>query len=88
MQHMLMKTIVHVNQHHIKWNAKNEEKKPVFTIKQGGKTYYAREVEFRGPSRLVYKPDCKLACGAVAWIEADSKDVVMHDVTTFKELNS
>lgn len=85
---MNMKTIVHVNQHILRANKKNGENNPIFTIKQGGKTYYAREVEFTGPCRLVYRPECKLSCGAVAWIEAQSEDVIMHDVTTFKELNN
>ncbi|RJR10253.1 hypothetical protein C4588_03565 [Candidatus Parcubacteria bacterium] len=81
-----MKTILHVNQHHIKFNAKNEVKKPVFTIKQGKKTYYAEEVEIHGPSKLIYSPEKPLSCGAKVWVVTES-EVTMHNKTTFKELN-
>lgn len=80
-----MKTILHVNQHHIKCNTKNSKKKPVFTIKQAGKTYYAREVEINGPCKLVYRPENPLSCGARVWLETNS-EIIMIDVTTFQDL--
>ena len=40
-----MKSIIHVNQHHIKANRKDGGNRPVFPIKQSGKTVYAQEVE-------------------------------------------
>lgn len=80
-----MKSILHVNQHHIKFNSKSTDvKKPVLTIKQGGKTFYADEVEILGPSKLVYRPDKPLSCGAKVWVETMS-EVKMIGVTTFEE---
>lgn len=81
-----MKSIIHVNRQHIAMNAKNGWDLPVYTIKQGGKTWYAREVEVLGPSKLVYNGK-QLSCGARAWIETDA-DLVMHGKTTFKEARS
>lgn len=64
-----MKTIIHVNQHIIKRNAKNGENDPTITVKQGRKNTYAREVIIDGPSKVVYSPDSPLSCGAKVWIE-------------------
>lgn len=63
------KTICHVNQHVIKANGKTGARNPVLTIKQGRRNRYAHEVEILGPSRLVYRPDRPLPCGARVWIE-------------------
>ena len=60
---------IHVNQHVIKANAKNGEKNPIFTIKQGGKNTYAHNVKVKGEMELVYSPDKPLSCGAKVWIE-------------------
>lgn len=68
-----MKTIVHVNQHVIKANAKNGESNPVLTVKTYKENRYAHEVAIDGPSRLVYNPDCPLSCGARVWIETESQ---------------
>ena len=64
-----MKTIIHVNQHVIKSNRKNEEENPVLTVKTYKKNKYAHEVEINGPSKIVYSPDKPLSCGAQVWIE-------------------
>jgi hypothetical protein len=64
-----MKSIIHVNQHIIKRNAKNGENEPTITVKQGRKNTYAREVIIDGPSKVVYSPDSPLSCGAKVWIE-------------------
>jgi hypothetical protein len=68
-----MKTIVHVNQHVIKSNAKNSTKDPVLTVKTYKSNTYASEVEITGPSRVVYSPDKPLSCGAKVWIETESE---------------
>ena len=62
-----MKYIIHVNRQHIAMNAKDGKNRPVYTIKNGKKTRYAREVIIDGPSRLVYNGS-QLNCGARAWI--------------------
>jgi hypothetical protein len=67
-------------------NAKDGKNRPVYTIKNKGKTLYAREVIINGPSKLVYNGD-QLKCGARAWIETDS-DIELVDEMTFKEVRT
>jgi len=67
-----MKTIIHVNQHVIKANAKNGKQDPVLTIKTYKSNVYANSVQINGPSRIVYSPDKPLSCGAKVWIETTS----------------
>jgi hypothetical protein len=67
-----MKTIIHVNQHIIKSNRKNEESEPVLTVKTYKSNTYANEVIIHGPSRIVYSPDKPLSCGARVWLETES----------------
>jgi len=64
-----MKTIVHVNQHVIKKNAKTGERKPCLTCKTYKSNEYAHEVVIKGPCKVVYSPDKPLKCGARVWIE-------------------
>ncbi len=78
--------IIHVNRQHIAMNAKDGKNRPVYTIKNKGKTLYAREVIINGPSKLVYNGD-QLKCGARAWIETDS-DIDLVDEMTFKEVRT
>jgi hypothetical protein len=75
--------IIHVNRQHIAMNAKDGKNRPVYTIKDKGKTIYAREVIINGPSKLVYNGK-QLSCGARAWIETDS-EIELVDEMTFKE---
>lgn len=78
-----MKSLIHVNQHHIAANAKDNGTRPVFTIKRGGKTLYARGLEILGPSRFVYNGS-KLSCGARVWIETNS-ELKLYDEMTYQE---
>lgn len=73
-----MKTIIHVNQHVIKANAKNNESNPVLTIKTYKSNDYAHEVEILGPSKLVHSPDKPLSCGAKVWIETQSEVLILR----------
>ena len=68
-----MKTIIHVNQHKIKRNAKTGEREPVLTCKTYKSNDYAHEVIIDGPSRIIYRPDKPLSCGARVWIETESE---------------
>ena len=73
-----MKTIIHVNQHNIKYNNKYNliwtgDKKPVLTVKTYKSNSYANEVNIQGPSRVIYSPDKPLKCGARVWIETESE---------------
>ena len=68
-----MKTIIHVNQHKIKRNAKTGEREPVLTCKTYKSNDYAHEVMIDGPSRIIYRPDKPLSCGARVWIETEAE---------------
>lgn len=64
-----MKTIIHVNQHVVKANAKNGTNNPVLTVKDYKENRYAHTVNIKGESKVVYSPDKPLSCGARVWIE-------------------
>tara|TARA_B100000614_G_scaffold262909_1_gene300417 strand:+ start:21011 stop:21265 length:255 start_codon:yes stop_codon:yes gene_type:complete len=80
---MAKKKVIHVNRQFIAMNAKDGRNRPVFTIKEGGKVTYARNVEILGPCKLLGTAD-QLSCGARAWIETTS-DVALDDPMTFAE---
>ena len=75
------KTLVHVNQHMIKYNQKHGTEFPVLTVKHRGKTYYAHQVTFHEGSETIYRPQKPLSCGAVCWVETEG-DVTLFDWTT------
>jgi hypothetical protein len=66
---MAIKKIIHVNQHIIKANCKDNKRDPVLTIKTYKTNVYAHEVLLTGSSRIIYSPDKPLSCGAHVWIE-------------------
>lgn len=71
-----MKTIIHVNQHQIKSNAKNKTQDPVLTCKTYKSNDYAHEALILDDNgnevaRVVYRPDNPLSCGAKVWIETN-----------------
>jgi len=68
-----MKKRIHVNQHVIKANRRDGGDRPCITVKTYKSNDYAHEVEIRGPSRLVYRPDKPLSCGAVLWLETEAE---------------
>jgi hypothetical protein len=68
-----LKTIIHVNQHVIKKNAKNGETQPPLTVKTYKNNLPANEVEILGPSKIVYSPDKPLSCGARVWLETQAE---------------
>jgi hypothetical protein len=71
-----MKTIIHVNQHEVKANAKNGTDNPVLTVKNYKQNRYAHEIEIKGDSRIVYSPDKPLSCGARVWIETEATVII------------
>lgn len=71
-----MKTIIHVNQHAIRRNAKSGGNEPVLTVKTYKSNTYAHTVDIQGSSRLVYSPDKPLSCGARVWIETHANVVI------------
>tara|TARA_R100001369_G_scaffold18617_1_gene34117 strand:- start:2895 stop:3116 length:222 start_codon:yes stop_codon:yes gene_type:complete len=68
-----MKTLIHVNQHVIKSNRKKKVEEPVLTVKTYKSNTYAHEVNIKGDSKVVYRPDKPLSCGAHVWIETQSE---------------
>lgn len=70
---MARKTIVHVNQHNIKANAKGAELE-VLTVKdykdnRKGDIATVYDQEGRIVGKFVYRPDNPLSCGAKVWFE-------------------
>lgn len=71
-----MRTLIHVNQHKIKANAKAPEAppEPVLTVKTYKTNEYAHEAIIYGQdgkeaARIIYRPNDPLSCGAHVWIE-------------------
>jgi len=66
---------IHVNQHKIRSNKKNNSLDPVITIKEGRKNTYCSEVEILGPSSVIYGGNDKtlLSCGARVVIQTESE---------------
>jgi len=69
-----MKTIIHVNQHNVRANAKGQDL-PVLTVKTYKSNTKCNSVEIHGPSKVVYSPDKPLSCGAKVWVETESEVV-------------
>jgi len=67
-----MKTIIHVNQHNIKANAKGADL-PVLTVKTYKSNTRCNAVLVNGPSKVVYSPNDPLSCGAKVWIETHAE---------------
>ncbi len=69
-----MKTIIHVNQHAVKTNTKNNTCEPVLTVKTYKSNTYAHEAiicdkEGNEVAKVIYSPQKPLSCGARVWIE-------------------
>ena len=64
---------IHVNMHKVRANKKHGTNEPVITIKEGKSNIYCHEVDILGPSKLVYRPDKPLSCGARVWIETNAE---------------
>lgn len=65
-------TVIHVNQHVIRYNLKHGRNEPPLTVRKGRsgrKAQRANEVVIHGPSRVIHRPHKPLSCGARVWIE-------------------
>lgn len=82
-----MKKIIHVNRQVIQQNEKYGLNLPVCRVMEGSKTRYGDSVEIHGPSRMVYRPESPLKCGAKLWIETDSDISIVNEVT-YKDIKS
>lgn len=70
----MRKTVIHVNQHVIKANAKTGGDAPPLTVKDYERNRLAHEAEILDSegqvvARVLYQPDNPLPCGAKVWIE-------------------
>ena len=70
---------IHVNQHKIKSNKKYNLNDPVLTVKTSKSNTYGHKVVIHGPSKIVYRPNKPLSCGARVWIETESKVEVIDE---------
>ncbi len=73
-----MKTVIHVNQHVIRANAKRSEREAPLTVKDYRENRKAHTAEIIGSdgevvARIVYRPDEPLSCGAKVWIETQCR---------------
>ena len=68
---------IHINMHNIRYNKKNNAKKPVITVKTSKENIYGHRVKILGGSDVIYSPDKPLSCGARVWIETDAKLVTL-----------
>jgi hypothetical protein len=67
---------IHVNQHVIRRNRRQQADEPPLRVKTSRANLPAHEIEIEGPSRLVYSPDRPLSCGARVWIETSAPIIV------------
>jgi hypothetical protein len=83
-----MKKRIHVNQHNIRKNKKHGTNLPVITVKTYKSNTYGHEVEISGPSKVIYRPEKPLSCGAKVWIETESEvTVIVNGGNYAKETN-
>jgi len=64
---------IHVNMHKIRANKKYGTNEPVITVKTSKSNTYGHEVNILGPSKIIYKPNKPLSCGARVWIETTAE---------------
>lgn len=75
-----MTTIIHINRNIIQRNAKHGKSDPICRVERNGIVQYCMEIEIKGPSRMVYRPDRPRPCGAKLWIETDAECVLHGEV--------
>jgi hypothetical protein len=79
----MAKKIIHVNRLHLAMNQKDGRNRPVYMIREGSKTIYARGVSWNGPTVMVPQGR-QLPCGARVWVETEAELEVL-DPMTFAE---
>lgn len=69
-----MKTTVNVLSRNIMENKIDGGSRPVICVIRDGVQQPCRDVEIKGPSRLVYRPDAPLPeNGAAVWVETEGE---------------
>tara|TARA_R110000850_G_scaffold41482_1_gene106371 strand:- start:67 stop:309 length:243 start_codon:yes stop_codon:yes gene_type:complete len=80
----MMKKIIHINQHIIRSNSKNNTNDPVITCKTYKSNEYANSLDIKDKNnitiaKVIYSPDKPLSCGAKVWIETESTVVLNNE---------
>lgn len=71
---------IHVRRDLIARDGKEGTSSPALGVETSGmRKRYGRSVTIKGPSKLVYRPDRPLSCGAKAWLETFSEVEVHND---------
>tara|TARA_R100000458_G_scaffold42852_1_gene40761 strand:- start:1040 stop:1276 length:237 start_codon:yes stop_codon:yes gene_type:complete len=78
----MTKKYIHVNQHKIRANKKNNTNEPVITIKHGKTNTYCHEVKILGESTIKYGGNDKpiLSCGARVVIETEADIIIKEEI--------
>lgn len=74
-----MKTRVFIDRPVLQRNREEKTHKPAVIVEQGLKQWHCMEVEFTGPSRIVYRPDRDHADGTTVWLETDHPVVMIGE---------
>ena len=72
--------IIHVNQFVIRHNKKYGNKLPPCRVQIGSKSRYCKDVVINGPSKMVYRPNDPLSCGAKLWVETEASVTLIDEV--------
>lgn len=64
-----MKKVIHVNQQIIRKNNKTGERSEPLTCKTYKSNTYCSEIIINDHTKVIYRPDKPLDCGAKVWIE-------------------
>ena len=72
-------TRLNVNRHKISFNRNKlkSERVPVISVKKRQENRYGFEAQLTGPSRLIYRPESPLDCGATVWLETVDEVIVI-----------
>lgn len=70
-------TVIHINRNIIQKNSKGGLTDPVCRVEVNKVVTYCMEVEIKGPSRMIYRPDNPRKCGAKLWIETEA-ECILH----------
>lgn len=70
---------IHVNQHNLRHNKHQGEKRPPITVKTSKANITGYRAVVNGPSEVVYRPEKPLSCGAVMWVETTAEVIVLGE---------
>lgn len=68
-----MLKVIHINRSIIQKNARHGRQEPVCRVQIGDVVTYCMEVNIKGESRMIYRPEAPRPCGAKLWIETTAE---------------